>query len=121
MEVYSIDGERYYNLDEMDDIIHSEEVNIDNSQIYKANKKEYKHKDFINVAYLIECMQDSAYDIADEYAESYLYDLSKDKLVELEKNISDWLDINAETPKFFSVENEVKISIDDFINNDEMV
>ena len=72
------------------------------------------HKDIFNLRYLKEEMQDNAYDIADEYSEDYLKDLTTEKAKELEVLILDWLDKNVKQPNFFTVKNEKEISVKEF-------
>ena len=72
------------------------------------------HKDIFNLRYLIEEMQDAAYEIADEYAEDYLKDLTTEKAKELEDLILQWLNKNVQQPNFFTVKNEKEISVQEF-------
>ena len=72
------------------------------------------HKDIFNLRYLKEEMQDNAYDIADEYSEDYLKDLTTEKAKELEVLILDWLDKNVKQPNFFTVKNEKEITVKEF-------
>ena len=59
-------------------------------------------------------MKEQAYEIADEYAEDYLNDLTTEKAKELESLILDWLNKNIKQPNFFSVKNEKEITIKEF-------
>ena len=72
------------------------------------------HKDIFKLRYLTEEMQDDAYEIADEYSEDYLKDLTTEKAKELEVLILDWLDKNVKQPNFFTVKNEKEISVKEF-------
>ena len=72
------------------------------------------HRDIFNLRYLIEEMRDDAYEIADEYSEDYLKDLTTEKAKELECLIVDWLDTNIEQPNFFTVKNEKEITVEEF-------
>ena len=72
------------------------------------------HKDIFNLRYLTEEMQDHAYEMADEYVEDYLKDLTYSKAEELEDLILDWLNKNIKQPNFFNVKNEKEITIQVF-------
>ena len=72
------------------------------------------HKDIFNLRDLIEDMQDNAYEMADEYAEDYLKDLTTEKAKELEDLILQWLNKNVKQPNFFNVKNEKEITIKEF-------
>lgn len=72
------------------------------------------HKDIFRLNYLKEEMQDAAYELADEYSEDYLKDLTAEKAKELECLIVDWLDANIEQPNFFTVKNEKQITVEEF-------
>lgn len=72
------------------------------------------HKDIFNLRYLKEEMQDASYEIADEYADDYLKDLTTEKAKELESLILNWLNENIEQPNFFNVKNEKEITTKEF-------
>lgn len=72
------------------------------------------HKDLFRLRYLIEEMQENAYEMADEYAEDYMSDLSREKAEELGTLILDYLDKNVEQPNFFTVKGEKEITVQEF-------
>lgn len=72
------------------------------------------HKDIFNLRDLIEEMQDQAYEMADEYSEDYLSDLTYSKADELEDLILLWLNKNVKQPNFFNVKNEKEITVKEF-------
>ena len=72
------------------------------------------HRDIFNLRYLTEEMRDDAYEIADEYSEDYLKDLTAEKAKELESLILDWLDTNIEQPNFYNIKNEKEITVEEF-------
>ena len=119
MTVYSLDEEKYYDYDDIEEIIkesieqHKDFPNV----IYKAEKVEQRHLNFININYLVESMQDRASDEVGEWAEDYLIDLEKEKnkKSELESLICDWLNKNVSDINFFKVENINKITLEEFI------
>ena len=113
MYVYSLDEEEYHDYDDIQDMI-DESIEEYPATIYKAQKKEYSHNDFICLYDLIDNMKDKANDIAGEWAESYLNDLNKDKKIELEKLIINWLDNNISKPSFFTVEKQITLTYEEF-------
>ncbi len=72
------------------------------------------HKDIFNLRDLIEDLQDSAYEMAGDYAEDYLSELTFGKADELEELILLWLNKNVKQPNFFNVKNEKEITIKEF-------
>lgn len=73
------------------------------------------HKDLINLRYLTEQMEEYAYDMAEEYSESYLKDLTTEKAKELEELIINWLNENVKQPTFYQVKGEKEISKVEFL------
>lgn len=73
------------------------------------------HKDLIKLRYLTEEMEEHAYEMAEEYSESYLKDLTTEKAKELEELIVDWLNINVKQPTFYQVKCEKEISKVEFL------
>jgi hypothetical protein len=110
MKAYSVDDENY-TTDE-DEVLN--EVENNNSKIiYVGDKVNVYHKDMLSIGWLIDDMQQRAYDDS-EYGEDYLEGIDKDKLSELEKVILDFMNKNFEQPRWFKVENIEKISVDTF-------
>lgn len=72
------------------------------------------HSDIFNLKYITEEMQEQAYEIADEYSEDYLTDLTSEKAEELEKLILNWLNTNVNQPNFFTVRGEKEITVKEF-------
>lgn len=72
------------------------------------------HGDIFNLWHLTENMQDAAYELADDYAEDYLKDLTGEKAEELKTLILDWLNKNISQPNFFTVENVKEITVKEF-------
>lgn len=118
--VYSRDGE-YFNDTEIGDLF--DEVKhqaIDDGvkvgehfTIYQGESTRFGHSSFINMGYIIEIIQESAYDTAGEYGEDYLSDLTHKKAKELESLIVGWFDENVAKPKFYDINNikEIKTEI----------
>lgn len=90
------------------------DLELENVQI--AEKVSVFHRDIFNIRYVTEEMQDDAYEIADEYAEDYLRDLTTEKAKELEELILDWLNKNVSQPNFFTVKNEKEITKEEFFD-----
>lgn len=72
------------------------------------------HKDIFDLRDIIEKMQDQAYELADEYSEDYLKDLTAEKADELQTLILNWLNININQPNFFTVKGEKEITVQEF-------
>jgi len=64
---------------------------------------------FVLGNHIIESIQEQAYEEAGEYAESWLENLPKEKISELEKVIADWIDAN-DPPHFWTVTNVKEIT-----------
>jgi hypothetical protein len=73
------------------------------------------HNSFIDGSSIIESFANSAHDEFGEYSESYLEDvfINDEKCKELENLISDWMDKNAEQPKFYQSKGQVGVIIVD--------
>lgn len=67
------------------------------------NKRTFSHEDFVNPYYILEHIYESGYGEGGEYAEDYLSDIqsNNDKLEQFGKLITDFLDKNAEQPRFW--------------------
>lgn len=104
MKVYSLDEERFYELDDIIDIVDSEYEEHEKSEliIYEGVKSEYTHEDFLRVDWLIKNMKDLAWEES-EYSDSYLSNFSYHKEKELEQVILNWFNDNIEQPNFFQV------------------
>lgn len=101
-----------------DDVDYIKQI-IDEDEITSlqiAEKVSVFHRDIFNIRYVTEEMQDDAYEIADEYAEDYLRDLTTEKAKELEELILDWLNKNVSQPNFFTVKNEKEITKEEFFD-----
>lgn len=72
------------------------------------------HRDIFDLRDIIERMQDQAYELADEYSEGYLGDLTTEKAEELQSLILNWLNINVNHPNFFNIKNEKEITVQEF-------
>ncbi len=114
---YSTDDEEFVDLDDILDIL---EDDSEIEYVYVGNERNYKHSDFIdvrNIKRMIQDIQDEAYEIAEEYSESYLKDLKNDDLIDLSKIMIDWFDKHAEQPTFMSIYKTNKISKSEFLES----
>ncbi len=111
--VFNINDTWTDDVDYIEHLIEELEINPEDT-IEIAEKVPVLHKNIFNLRYLTEEMQDNAYEIADEYSEDYLKDLTAEKAKELECLIVDWLDANIEQPNFFTVKNEKQITVEEF-------
>ncbi|MBU0580761.1 MAG: hypothetical protein KKA19_06260 [Candidatus Margulisbacteria bacterium] len=107
--VYSLDNERYYDLD---DIL--EQVDEDTEFVYRGVKNPYAHSDFIDGKAIIESITNGAYDASDEYSENYISHLEekgKDYHLVIERLISEYLNKTVPQPDFFRVEKVEEIAM----------
>lgn len=119
--VYSLDNERYYELEDFEDMLlglceDSETPKNSDMEIYRAEKVLRNHASFINANSILETISQNAYDEAGEYAESYcdsIDHLSSDKVKELEQLINDFFDKYIGQPNFYTVKNAMKIKYKD--------
>ena len=79
-------------------------------QVWEADKKEWKHSDFINLLGILQGMQSAAMDECGEVAEEYLNDITNTQADDLQKYLTDWFDKNSKL-NFYGVENERKIVV----------
>lgn len=109
-QCYSVDNEGYKSWEGMMDDLRESYDEGEEVLVWEADKKEYKHSDFIDVNVIINDMQCNAYDEAGEVAEEYLNGLSDKKKDELKNHIADWFVQNGKI-NFYGVENEKKIMV----------
>jgi len=105
-KVYSLDGEKYYDWEDITSHIKSECMKGDVITLYEADRVDHNNDEFINSLQILENIAESACDDYYELAEDY-HDKVKaivDKS-ELELLISDWLKSKGVTPEFFTVGN----------------
>jgi len=96
--LYSLDEDTWGTYEEiMDDEISGVYT------LFKGERVEYAHEDFLSVYRLLDNILEEAYDIVGDYSESYLADLTSDKHKELTEVITDWLNKNAKKPNFCTV------------------
>ena len=109
---YSLNGEDYDDLETIfDELIADGFKSGTEVEIYEGDAKSFKHSEFVDAEYLIEIMQERAYDKAHEYSEDYLNDLSREKINEFGLLISRWLESNAKPPAFWVIENSRKVKM----------
>ena len=104
------DGEKWTDYEDlMNDL--KEHYNIGEIvQVWEADKKEWKHSDFINLESILQDIQFAAMDECGEVAEEYLNGLSDKKKDELKDHIADWFVQNGKI-NFYGVENEHRIVV----------
>ena len=111
--VFNINDTWTEDADYVEHFIEELEFNL-NDTIEIGEKVPVLHKDVFKLIYLTEEMQVQACEIADEYSEDYLKDLTTEKAKELEALILDWLNKNVQQPNFFTVKNEKEITVKEF-------
>lgn len=106
--VYSLNDEKYMELDEFLDYI--EEFD-DIEYVYVASKKPYTHSDFIDARDLIDEVCNRAYEEADDISDVYISCVEEKKHTEaLQKIIEEYFNKNIQQPNFFTVKNVEKIT-----------
>ena len=111
--VFNINDTWTDDVDYIEHFIEELEFNLTDT-IGIGERVQILHKDIFNLRYLTEEMQDQAYEMADEYSEDYLSELTFGKADELEELILLWLNKNVKQPNFFNVKNEKEITIKEF-------
>lgn len=123
--VYSLDEERYYDLDDILEQIENE--NLDIETIYRGIKIPYTHSDFICGKEIIESIKDRAYEQSEEYSGNYISQFDdksktehKDYHIVIERLIAKYLDEVIPQPNFFKVENIKKVLLSEIkkVNNE---
>lgn len=109
-QVYSRDGETYMSYEDMMYELTNYHGISASVEVWEADKKEWRHSDFIYAVHLIDDMQTAAMDDCGEIAEEYLDGLTKDQKLELENHIAEWFNKNAKL-NFYGVENAKKIVV----------
>lgn len=110
---YSVSGEGdFYEFQDVMDQLKDDGHEIGEKIIvFRGIKKKFDHSDFFNVNFMIECMQECAYDEIGEFAESYLDEMTVAKKGELHNHIMQWFKDNDIEVNFFGVENVEEIEI----------
>lgn len=100
---YSLNDEEYYeDLCYVLDMARDDELD----SIYEGEQVPHKHSDFIRPHYIIEQIQERAFDtVAEEIAREYLDTLSDIDIEELGEVISNFLDKKVGPPKFYAIKN----------------
>ena len=103
-QVFSINGEEF-GADDFGEILErlEEDGNVLGATYYTGTKLQRKASAYFLLDDVLEAMGDRAWDECGEYAQGFP-DIGKEKLNELEKLVSDWLDANVEV-NFYTVTN----------------
>ena len=109
-QVYSIDGSDYMSWDNLMAELYEIRHKGEEIEVWEADKKEWKHSDFINVESILQDMQAVAMDKCGEIAEEYLNDVEITDSEEFKKYLSEWFNKNAKL-NFYGVENAKKIMV----------
>lgn len=114
--VYSRNEEDWYEYEDIIDGIEADYQSGDKVEIFEGDAVLFTHKEFINVDRIIEDIQEAAYDEIGEWQQDYLDDLAgdKDKMIELNKLLLDFITENAKVPTCYKVVNvkEIKIHVE---------
>jgi hypothetical protein len=115
-KVYSRNEEDWYELEDITDGIEADYKAGDEVEILEGDAVLFTHKEFINVDRIIEDIQEAAYDEIGEWQQDYLDDLAndKDKMLELNKLLLDFITTNSKAPTCYKVVNvkETKIIVE---------
>ena len=114
-KVYSLDGEKYYDWEDITSQIKSEHDVGEVICLYEADRVNHDNDEYIDYRQIIESISECAFDEGGELTEDY-HDkikaiVNKD---ELQLLISDWLKSKGVTPEFFTAENveETKYTVE---------
>ncbi len=113
-KVYSIDGVEYEDLDSIMDTINCDgDLKVgDEVEVKEATAVKAEHYSFVNGYNWIENFQERAYDEHGEWADSYLDDLNREKVEELEAPVVNWFNDNADAPTFYKVTDVKKVEVE---------
>ena len=120
---YSFDNERYYGQYDSirealrlakEDIKYNDELkNIKTIYIGRV----YKYEPYVNAIRVIECVQQDAYDEANEYIGDYLDNVKEEEWRKLETMLTEtfnkWAKETGNEPNFFTVEEIQEYSLED--------
>ena len=120
---FSFDNERYYGQYDSirealrfakEDIKYNDELkNIKTIYIGRV----YKYEPYVNAIRVIECVQQDAYDEADEYIGDYLDNVKEEEWRKLETMLTEtfnkWAKETGNEPNFFTVEEIQEYSLED--------
>ena len=116
---YSRNDKVYYDsLEEMIDMefdyLLEQREDVDQVTIYRGERENYTHFNFINAYSLIDSARERVYDFAAEsIADNYLESFTDEHAKELEKLVSDWLTKKFGKVDFWGVKNVKQIPLDD--------
>jgi len=117
--IYSLNNSDYH---EKEDIIEIIKQTDDVKTVYRGEKINYTHDDFVSGRDIVENIAEAAYDIADEYSENYTESIDNDKVSDAIKEVVlKYLNENVPQPSFFRIDDVVKMSVEEFKNNPEGV
>jgi hypothetical protein len=102
--VYSTDKETFHDYDYIMDVLRDEYETDSKVKIYKGKPERFTHASFVDGRHMIEDFMERAYEDGDEWAESYLQDVTGEPLEELERLVVNWLEKNAQKPNFYRVD-----------------
>lgn len=116
---FSLD-EDYWTLDsdeiedKIQDYIEHEGISEEEIKVYIGKTIKKTHKDYVHPKQLLSSIQEYAYDDSGEYADNYLESLSPEIINNLGKLIIDYMNEYIEQPRWYSVENWVECTVDEF-------
>lgn len=115
MKTYSRNEEDWYELEWVMDDLECDYQSGDEVEIFEGDAVAFTHKEFINADRIIEDIQEAAYDEIGEWQQDYLEDLAnnKDKMIELNKLLLDFITANSKAPTCYKVVNvkETKVIV----------
>ena len=111
--VFNINDYWYDDVDYVEHFLDEHEFSLEDT-IEIGERAPVLHSDIFDLKHLIEEMREQAYEIADEYSEDYLTDLTSEKAEELQSLILNWLNTNVNQPNFFTVIGEKEITVQEF-------
>jgi hypothetical protein len=107
MKCYSIDEESY-NITDFGDLLDSMEDPKVGDTYYEADAIPLSFSDFIHTEYILEQIDDWAYEEVGEYYDFEFANVSTEAKIEFEKLISEWAEKHVTEFPYFKVRNSVE-------------
>lgn len=99
--------------DRIQDYIEHEDIPKEEIKVYIGKAVKKTHRDYVYPKNILDEIQERAYDDS-EYADNYLENLSPEIVTNLGKLIVDYMNEYIEQPRWYSVENWVECTVDEF-------
>ena len=108
---YSLNDEEFHDYDTIMDEINDGYESGEAVSVFYGSVVKVEHAGFINISRIIEDIQEMAYEEHGEWAEDYLFDMTKEKISDLDSVIKEWFKKNVNRPTFYTVKRIGKMTL----------